>query len=49
MGREVYFVGTIPFDRTIEVFTVLGERIGSRATRIPDGEIGDRKLWVSSR
>jgi hypothetical protein len=49
MGREVYFVGTIPFDRTIEVFTVLGERIGSRATRIPDGEIGDRKLWVSSQ
>lgn len=48
-AREVYFVGTIPFDHAFEVFAALADSVGERARRVPDGEIGDRKFWVSSQ
>lgn len=48
-AREVFFVGTIPLMRELDVFRTLGELIGTRATRVPDGELGDRKLWVNSQ
>ncbi len=49
MAREVFFVGSIPLERTATVFQTLAHVIGDRAARIPDGELGDRKYWVSSQ
>lgn len=49
MSREVYFVGSIPLERTIQVFEAIADSVGDRAARIPDGELGDRKYWVSSQ
>ena len=47
--RDVYFVGTIPLARGYAVFTTLAEIVGERARRVPDGETGDRQLWVSAQ
>jgi hypothetical protein len=47
--REVYFVGTIPLTRPFDVFTTIADRLGARVARIPDGEIGDRKMWVQGQ
>lgn len=48
-ARNVYFVGSIPLTRPYDVFTALADSVGSRAKRVPDGEIGDRKMWVQSQ
>jgi hypothetical protein len=47
--RNVYFVGTIPLTRPYDVFTILADVVGVRALRVPDGEIGDRKMWVQAQ
>lgn len=47
--REVYLVGSIPLTRPYDVFTTLAEIVGDRAPRVPDGEIGDRMMWVQSQ
>jgi hypothetical protein len=47
--RDVYLVGTIPFWRLHQVFKEVGERLGTRVRRCPDGEIGDRQYWVLSQ
>jgi hypothetical protein len=48
-ARNVYFVGTIPLTRPHDVFTMLADTVGDRALRVPDGEIGDRKMWVQAQ
>jgi hypothetical protein len=47
--RDVYFVGTIPLTRAYQVFTTLAHLVGERARRVPDGETGDRQMWVSAQ
>jgi hypothetical protein len=47
--REVYLVGTIPLVRSLDVFTEVADRFGDRIGRVPDGEIGDRQMWVQSQ
>jgi hypothetical protein len=47
--REVYLVGTIPLVRALDVFTEVAQRFGGRINRAPDGEIGDRQMWVQSQ
>jgi hypothetical protein len=44
--RGVHFVGSIPLGTTSDVFSVLGEIIGARAKRYPDGETGGREQFI---
>lgn len=44
---QVYLVGSIGLDSVDEIFRTVGARIGRRLKRVPDGEIGPRRLWAS--
>jgi hypothetical protein len=43
----VHLVGSIGLDSVEEVFQTVGRQLGRRLRRIPDGEPGPRRLWVS--
>lgn len=43
----VHLVGSIGLDNVEEVFHTVGPKLGRRLKRIPDGEQGPRRLWVS--
>jgi len=43
----VHLVGSIGLDNVEEVFHTVGSKLGRRLKRIPDGEQGPRRLWVS--
>jgi hypothetical protein len=45
-GRNIFFVGTIPLEHEVDVFKALAELGSERLKRIPDGELGNRKMWV---
>jgi methionine synthase II (cobalamin-independent) len=44
---NVHLVGSIGLDSVEEVFSTVGKLLGSRIKRVPDGEPGPRRLWVS--
>jgi methionine synthase II (cobalamin-independent) len=44
---NVHLVGSIGLDTVEEVFRTVGPLLGRRLRRIPDGEPGPRRLWVS--
>lgn len=44
---KVHFVGSIALDSVEEVFHTLGSILGNRLRRMPDGEPGGRRLWIS--
>jgi methionine synthase II (cobalamin-independent) len=44
---KVHFVGSIALDSVDEVFRTLGSTLGNRLRRVPDGEPGGRRLWIS--
>jgi methionine synthase II (cobalamin-independent) len=44
---KVHFVGSIALDSVEEVFRTLGSTLGTRLRRVPDGEPGGRRLWIS--
>jgi hypothetical protein len=44
---KVHFVGSIALDTVDEVFSTLGRVLGRRLQRVPDGEPGGRRLWIS--
>ena len=44
---NVHLVGSIGLDSVEEVFGTVGPLLGSSLKRIPDGEVGPRRLWVS--
>jgi methionine synthase II (cobalamin-independent) len=44
---HVHLVGSIGLDTVDEVFSSVGPLLGHRLRRIPDGEPGPRRLWVS--
>jgi methionine synthase II (cobalamin-independent) len=44
---HVHLVGSIGLDSVEEVFSTVGPRLGRRLKRVPDGEPGPRRLWVS--
>ena len=48
-ARDVFLVGSIPMRRTYEVFTVVAETLGDNVARVPDGELGDRTMWVQAQ
>lgn len=44
---RVHLVGSIGLDTVQDVFRTVGSMFGRRLRRIPDGEPGPRRLWVS--
>ncbi len=42
----LYFVGSIPLKNTEEVFRDVSRSVGPYLRRIPDGETGERTLWI---
>jgi len=44
---NVHFVGSIGLDTVEDVFRTVGKELGPHLKRIPDGEVGGRKLWIS--
>jgi hypothetical protein len=47
MTIPVHFVGSIALDTPDEVFATAGELLGPHLKRVPDGEPGGRRLWIS--
>jgi hypothetical protein len=45
--RSVHLVGSIGLDTVEDVFRTAGAIVGPYLRRIPDGEVGGRKLWIS--
>src|SRR6185312_13846024 len=44
---KVHLVGSIALDSVEEVFRTTGSLLGRRLRRVPDGEPGGRRLWIS--
>ncbi len=44
---NVHLVGSIGLDTVDEVFSTVGKMLGPHLRRVPDGEVGGRKLWIS--
>lgn len=42
----VLLVGSVPMPNTDAVFRLLAKELGSRAKRYPDGETGERTMWI---
>jgi methionine synthase II (cobalamin-independent) len=47
MTTSVHLVGSVGLETVDEVFTTVGKLLGSRLKRIPDGEPGGRRAWIS--
>lgn len=43
---DVLLVGSVPFDTVEEVMSTCGRRLGRRLYAMPDGEVGDRSMWI---
>jgi len=46
-NRRVQFIGSVGLENEDAVFKALGETIGTRAKRYPDGETGLRHYWIA--
>ena len=44
---KVHLVGSVALDTVEEVFHTAGTLLGRRLKRVPDGEPGGRRLWIS--
>lgn len=44
---NVHLVGSIGLDSVEEVFGTVGSLLGKHLRRVPDGEVGPRRLWVT--
>jgi hypothetical protein len=44
---HAHLVGSIGLDTVDEVYRTVGELLGPYLRRVPDGEVGGRKLWIS--
>jgi hypothetical protein len=45
--ERVHLVGSIGLGSVNEIFQTVGQRLGRRLKRVPDGEIGGRRHWIS--
>ena len=45
--NKVHLVGSIALDSVEDVFRTAGSLLGRRLRRIPDGEPGGRRIWIS--
>jgi hypothetical protein len=46
-GRDIYLVGSLPMKNAEEVFQQINAALGSRVERIPAGEIGEGRDWIT--
>jgi len=46
-GQIIHMVGSVPLDDAETVFRTLGGRLAGHVLRIPDGETGRRRRWIS--
>ena len=44
---QVHLVGSIPLANAEEVFSTVARMLGTRVSRIPDGETGERSNWIA--
>lgn len=44
---NVHFVGSVALDSPEDVFAAIGQQCGPYLKRVPDGEPGGRRLWIS--
>jgi hypothetical protein len=44
---NVHFVGSVALDSPEDVFAAIGQQCGPYLRRVPDGEPGGRRLWIS--
>ena len=44
---NVHLVGSLGLDTVDEVFASVGKTLGPYLRRVPDGEVGGRRLWIS--
>ena len=44
---NVHLVGSIGLDSVEEIFRTVGSLLGPRLRRVPDGEVGPRRLWIT--
>jgi len=47
MTRYVHLVGSVALDTAQDVFATAGKLLGPHLKRVPDGEPGGRRLWIS--
>jgi len=47
MTTYVHLVGSVALDTSEEVFAAAGQLLGPHLKRVPDGEPGGRRLWIS--
>jgi hypothetical protein len=47
LRRAAHLVGSIGLDTVEDVFATVGPALRSYLRRIPDGEVGGRKIWIS--
>jgi hypothetical protein len=47
LPNSAYLVGSIGLDSVDEILRTVGRTIGQRLKRVPDGEVGPRRLWAS--
>ena len=47
MSTHVHLVGSVALDTAQDVFSTAGKLLGPYLERIPDGEPGGRRLWIS--
>ena len=45
--KHAHFVGSVNLDSVDEVWTTALDTVGDRLLRVPDGEPGPRRLWIS--
>lgn len=46
MNDDLLLVGSIPFDSAEEVFRTVAAQLGGNLSRLPDGEVMDRRYWI---
>ena len=48
LRKAAHLVGSIGLDSVEDVFAAVGPALGAYLRRIPDGEVGGRKIWISN-
>jgi methionine synthase II (cobalamin-independent) len=47
MSRHVHLVGSVGLDGPMAVYEAIGQQLWSHLKRVPDGEPGGRRMWIS--
>jgi hypothetical protein len=47
MSSKVHLVGSVPLDDPEDVLRTCGQRVGGLVAGLPDGEVGDRIVWIN--